>query len=271
MAQTEHHQCRPNRLPDPWDGRALRSHFLDSYVGKFPNQTLDTVGHMLLQVDRTRQVMQVGVAHLARTLKAGRVDIGFGHARHPTYAAAAESFLDEGDDRPSMVDRELPNGHHVIQRVWRSATPVAYDDVPNNAEVAPMREAFAAVHARAMLAQRLAVDDHQGAFGLICVDELDYGRRWKAAEHSLLHEFCSTFFAPILAVSLELSAPVGITKPSPAELDAIRLAATGQSYKAIAYSLGKSIRTIETQLRNARQKVGAANQAELVRICEAWL
>ena len=58
---------------------------------------------------------------------------------------------------------------------------------------------------------------------------------------------------------------------SPAELDAIRLAARGLSYKQIAKQLGKSVRTIEHQLRHARQRMDASNQADLIMKCSAWL
>ncbi len=269
MARVTRSKRAEGALPDPWDTRALRAHFLDPHVGQRPARVLDTVAQMLLQLDRTERVMQVGVAHLAEALGAGRVDVGLGHAKSPAYAAQVEYVLDAGE-RPSMVGRELPNGHRVLQRVWRTNEPVAYDDVANNREVASLGEAFVAVHARAMLAQRLTTGTRD-AFGLVCVDELDYGRRWTPREHEALFTFCEVFFAPLLALSRELTAPATIDKPSPAELDAIRLAALGYSYKEIAYELGKSIRTVETQLRKARQKVGAANQTELVRVCEPWL
>ncbi|MEO0973786.1 MAG: LuxR C-terminal-related transcriptional regulator [Pseudomonadota bacterium] len=256
-------------LPDPWDARALRGHFLDRHVGRLPARILDAVAHMLLQIDRTEQVLQVGVRLLSDTIGAGRVDAGFGSADAPAYAARVDHLRDAAE-RPSMVDRPLPNQHRVLQRVWYSPQPVVYDDVPNNAEVASLRQAFAAVHAKAMLAQRLATEE-QGAFGLVCVDELDYGRHWQPREQETLHTFCDVFFAPILTLSRKLTAPAALTKPTPAELSAIRLAAKGMSYKQIAFELGKSVRTVETQLRNARHKVGAGNQTELVRVCEPWL
>ena len=250
------------------DSRSLRERFLDNHRGRVASPTLDAVGHMVLEVDRIDRVMEIGLAHLGKSTNSGRVDVGFGSARRRYFSAAAEYVQDAGE-RPSMMGLKLPNTQEVLQRVWRSRVPVPYDDVANNHSVAPLRDAFAAVEAKAMLAQRL--EDGGQSFGIVCVDELDYGRFWTASEQEFLHDFCRNFFGPILNISRQLNAKRNTSRPSPAELEAIRMAAQGMGYKEIAVALEKSVRTIEFQLRSARQKTGASNQAELVRLCERWL
>ncbi|MEM7244159.1 MAG: LuxR C-terminal-related transcriptional regulator [Acidobacteriota bacterium] len=251
-----------------WDVKTLRAHFLDRHRGRVGTRTLDAVGHALLEIDRTDRVLAIGMSHLGDVLQAGRVDVGFGAPRHRFYTPVAEWIEDEGE-RPSMVGIRLPNTHDILQRVWRSRVPVAYDDVPNNPLCQALVDEFAATSSRAMLVQRL--DAGGESFGCACVDDLDHGRTWKPSEHEYLHRFCVDFFAPILAISRQLSAKRRPDKPSPAELEVIRFAAHGLSYKEIAVALEKSVRTVEAQLRSARQKTGATNQAELVRLCAHWL
>ena len=57
----------------------------------------------------------------------------------------------------------------------------------------------------------------------------------------------------------------------PRERQVLQLIAGGQTCKQIASELGKSVRTIENQLRSARETLNAANQAELISKCEIWL
>lgn len=52
--------------------------------------------------------------------------------------------------------------------------------------------------------------------------------------------------------------------PSPAELEALSLAAEGFEYDEIASRLTKNIETIKTQLRAARKKLGARNGVHAV-------
>lgn len=58
---------------------------------------------------------------------------------------------------------------------------------------------------------------------------------------------------------------------TPAELEVVRLAADGLSYSEIADALNKSIRTVDNQLRSAREKLGARNQVDLVRLAAPLL
>ena len=148
--------------------------------------------------------------------------------------------------------------------------PVAYDDVAVGNSLGSLKESFLGSGAKAMLAQSLRTSDGK-AYAVMCADDMVHRRRWSTQDRATMARFGQTFFGPILGVSRELEHPNAGAKPSPAELDAIRLAARGATYKEIADELGKSVRTVEFQLRSARQKMNAANQADLVRRCQHWL
>ena len=89
-----------------------------------------------------------------------------------------------------------------------------------------------------------------------------------------MHTFCSDFLGPLAGISNYWFNPKlhnMFSKPSESELIAIRLAAKGLTYKQIADQLSKSTRTIENQFRNARNRLNARNQTDLVKKCEHWL
>lgn len=248
--------------------KQLRARFLDLYVDRVPSRTLDVVAHMLFELDRPERVMNVGLGYLAESLAVGRVDVSFGvpSDRHliPT------GQVRRGGDWPSLIGALLPNRHRVVQQVWKRTDPVAFDDVASNSGLGSLQANFLESGARALLAHSLRSDQGH-AFAIVCADDMEEGRVWSADQRATMAEFTRTFYGPILFLCRELSNARSHNKPSPAELEAVRLASCGYSYKEIAEQLGKSVRTIEFQLRQARRKTGANNQAELVLRCQPWL
>lgn len=119
-----------------------------------------------------------------------------------------------------------------------------------------------------MVVCRLEYNDH--LIGLICLDHTLQHHEWQAKELALVADFCRRFLGPLLYYSgqLQKASPDSHSQSgifTQAELEAVRLAAQGLSYGEIAHVLGKSVRTIDNQLRNARFKVGARNQVELIK------
>lgn len=90
-----------------------------------------------------------------------------------------------------------------------------------------------------------------------------------------MDDFCQQLLAPILAYSLQLSKRLLSVRRANAltltELEVVRLAAKGLTYSEIAATLKKSVRTVDNQLRSAREKLGARNQIDLVRLSTPFL
>lgn len=253
----------PAGLPSVTDPTALKRHFLDRHRTTTDARTLNAVARMVLEIDCGDDVMATGLAHLADALDSDRVDAGFGCARDHTYRPTAE-HCERG--AVSMVGRPLPNGHASLQTVWRNTAPLAVNDVQTHALFTSIRDDLQAVGSEAMLIQRLSVAGR--GIGLVCVDDLERARRWTRHDRQTIRRFCDDFFAPLLHLSRTPSQPAPL---SAAELAAVRGASQGLSYKQIAARLGKSVRTVEHQLRSARRKTGAANQVDLVQACRPWL
>jgi DNA-binding CsgD family transcriptional regulator len=134
------------------------------------------------------------------------------------------------------------------------------------------RKKFESIQSKSILFQRLVWD--KNPVGMACIDFTHEHHVWTTSEIEFMGVFCETFLGPLLGISHFWHDPKKyqlIKKPTQSELMAIKLAAKGMSYKQIANELGKSVRTIENQLRSARDTLNAANQAELITKCEIWL
>lgn len=250
----------------------LRRRFLDERRHNSPAALLDCVAHMLLYLDQPDTLLEVALGYLVRTLSACRGDAGVGTPRSSFYTPSA-IYLDPRRDAPTMLGANVPNQHPVLQLVWQTAGPVRLEQVETNPLIGSLREAFIELHSRSMLARRL---EHRNAMlGLICIDHTEESHEWRPGELLLVDDFCREFLAPLLDYSLQLTRQNCAASPrtalSPAELEAIRLAANGLSYGEIAHALGKSVRTVDNQLRSAREKMGARNQTELIKLAAPLL
>ena len=120
-----------------------------------------------------------------------------------------------------------------------------------------------------------SVEHYDNTLGLICLDHTEESHVWQPDELALIDDFCQDFLAPILAYSLRLSKRLPQVRNAnaltSAELEAVRLATEGLTYSEIAATLNKSVRTVDNQLRRAREKLGARNQIDLVRLSTPFL
>ena len=110
--------------------------------------------------------------------------------------------------------------------------------------------------------------------GMACVDVTHGQQNWSKDQIRVMSDFCASFLGPMVGISRHWHGhdqSQVMQRPSQSELEVIRCAALGMSYKQIAGELGKSVRTVENQLRSARNRLDAANQGELIRKCEIWV
>ncbi|MCU0491608.1 MAG: LuxR C-terminal-related transcriptional regulator [Chloroflexaceae bacterium] len=246
----------------------LRQQLLETRRRETPAATLDCVAHMLLYLDQPQRVLELALTHLVGRLGVCRGDAGLGQPEAERFVASA-AYVEPGRAAPTTLGMQLPNRHALLQQVWRTAQPVRIEAVAHNRQLGTLREGFVALRTTAMLARRV---EYQGRMlGLICLDHTQAQHQWQAHELHLMDEFCGTFLAPVLAHSLAHHAPAPTATLSTAEQAVVRLAARGLSYAEIAQVLDKSIRTVDHQLRSARQKLGARNQVELIQRSAAWL
>ena len=260
-----------NFKQEPPSAKVLKHYFIDGNYSCCPGDMLDCVAHMILAIENPKETVRIALSYMGHHLSVCRADAGFALPTDTQYTPLSE-YCSDVTQPPSVSRLVLSNQHEVMQRVWRSRVPVKYENVSNNPMLVGLREILTGIKSKSMLMQRLVWDKEP--IGISCVDHTEKNHEWNEEEVGFMQKFCTEFFAPIAGISNYWHNPTlhqMFKKPSESELDAIRLAAEGLSYKKIADELNKSVRTIENQLRNARHRLNAANQIELIKKCEPWL
>jgi DNA-binding CsgD family transcriptional regulator len=256
---------------EPPSIRALKEFFIDSRQQSVSADMLDCAAHMIISIESPRDTVRIALEYMGRTLSVCRADAGFATPTDSEYTPLAQ-YLNENTKPPTLEHFVISNQHECMQRIWREKRPVRYEAVNSNPLLEGVREALLETGTQSMLMQRLVWDTEP--IGISCVDHTRVNHHWSEAEVDFMHQFCSLFFAPLAGISnywFNPSLHQMFKKPSESELAAIRLAAQGMSYKQIAGQLNKSIRTIDNQLRHARQRLNVSNQIELIKKCAPWL
>lgn len=263
---------QPHRDANIPDLRTLRHRFLDERRHNTPGPLLDCVAHMLLYIDQPDALLEIGLSYLVRTLGVCRGDAGIS-APYLTLYTPTAVYLDPRREAPTMLGISIPNKHPILQLIWHTTGPVRFEQVEQNPVIGDLREAFISLRSRSMVARRL--EHYDTTLGLICLDHTEESHVWQPDELALIDDFCQDFLAPILAYSLRLSKRLPQVRNAnaltSAELEAVRLATEGLTYSEIAARLNKSVRTVDNQLRHAREKLGARNQIDLVRLSTPFL
>lgn len=260
-----------NYQMEPPTKKALKKHFLDANRGLYPQDTLNCAAHLILAIEDPDEMMEIALEFIVQKLAACRADIGFLTPQDATYNPAS-IYYNKTFDPPDYTGVVFSNQVSVFQRTWRQRAPVVCDNVTSNPMLGDSRKKFESIQSKSILFQRLTWD--RQPVGLTCVDFTHEPHVWTSGEIAFMESFAETFLGPLIGISKRWHDPKRsqiIKRPTRSELMAIELAAKGLSYKQIADQLGKSVRTIENQLRSARETLNAANQAELISKCEIWL
>ena len=259
------------RLTGPPTRKWLKQVYLDQQRNDFHQDVLNCGAHMILAIDDPEEVVRVGLEFMTAKLSACRADMGFMREGDAFYRPLSVVY-NVANDPPQCDDVVYPARLGVFRRTWYAERPIVCNDTSLDPLLDDSRKVFLSIQSRSILFQRLSVQGK--GVGMICVDHTRMQHEWTPAETAFVDDFTRHFFAPLAFLSrqwCEGEAGGAVAKPSPAELEAIRLAAKGLTFKSIARHLGKSARTIENQIRNARETVGAATLGELISRCEFWL
>jgi len=248
--------------------RKLRGSLLDDRCALPWRPARELAAQMLLYVEDPLQCWQIGVECLRDLLDADRVDGGFAQPGQALYAPLAES-LRPGRAVPSVVGAMMDARDRSLAAVWSSQDMVLFDDVAHDARFgAKMRAQLSSIGTRTKLA--ISLHDGQRPLGLLCADWIEPRPAWHSDACTHLSLLARTVLAPVLTAARSLGeagddAPLAIAGLTPAELKVARMAATGMSYKEIARELGRSLSTVDHQLRSVRNKLGVNSTGRLAR------
>jgi DNA-binding CsgD family transcriptional regulator len=205
---------------------------------------------------------------------------------------------------PTVLGLRFDAANPGLRAVWGDGDVTAIADVSQERSFTEdLRVALRGVGTAAKLA--LPVRDGARPIGLICADWHREAPRWDAAACVELGGFAQAALGPVLATAAQLAidqpeAPgpgrmlaeqadamsvehiegewlgaravrvgpsmAAIADLTPAEWKVARLVAMGLSYKEVARELGRSLSTVDHQLRSIRDKLGVRSTARLVRV-----
>lgn len=254
--------------------KRLRQRLLDDRQALTWQPARELAAQLLLYVDDPQLCWQIGVEWLRERFGADRVDGGFIDLSQVQYTPMAESL--RPDRRvSSVVGVAFDTRDPGVSSVWAERGPLLFGDVANEDRMSlPLRAKLDAIGTRSKLAVALWEDERP--IGLLCADWLDRQAQWDRGQVEGLSLLAQDVLGPVLSAVRQLgliqagmtAAPVQESAPlaelTPAELKVARLAAQGLSYKEIARQLGRSLSTVDHQLRSVRAKLGARSTARLI-------
>ena len=241
----------------------------------------ELAAQLLLYLDDPGMCWQLAADWVRAVLDADRADGGFGgffgtDGAAVPYVAVAESQR-ASMVLPPMLGRSFDACEPSIRALWHGACLMPVSDVAQESRMTPSaRETLLALGTAAKLA--LPVSDGTRPIGLLCADWHRGAPKWRTDVCNEMTSFAQETLGPVLGAAVRLvpheRAPgLGGPRPgawervlTPAEARVARLVAQGLSYKEVARELGRSLSTVDHQLRSIRQKLGVASTARLVRI-----
>lgn len=244
----------------------------------------ELAAQLLLYLDDPSACWRLTTDWLLETLRADRVDAGLGGyawagAGARDYVVLAETRR-PGREMASMLGQRFAAGEQGVLEVWRRRIGLAVPSVAREHSMAqPLRERLL----RSGAAAKMALPLHAGGpVGLLCADWQHESPPWSGEVCDELPTLAGQVIGPLLALATEAKATSRAeSEPQPAPLHPVlalltpaerrvaELVARGLSYKEVARRLGRSLSTIDHQLRSIRGKAGVASTARLVHLLNA--
>lgn len=243
----------------------------------------ELAAQMLLYLDEPQSCWRLATEWLRDTLDADRADGGWGgfvdaQGRGRCYVAAAEAVR-RSLALPSVQGIRFDAADPAIRSVWGCEHAAWIGDVAQARSFSPaMRSALIGLGTAAKLA--IPLRDSGRAVGLMCADWHRQVPRELAHVADELTAFARDGLGPLMAAAQRIGslappaaevidmddADDGLSGLTPAELRVARLVARGLSYKEVAREIGRSLSTVDHQLRQIRGKLGVRSTARLVRL-----
>ena len=264
--------------------RALRQRLFEGESAIRWRPARELAAQLLLYLDDARMCWQLTADWTRTTLDADRADGGYGGYFAANGAAIAYKAMAESQrlsmPLPPMLGHSFEATEPSIRALWHHTGPTPFSEISQDRAMTPStRRALLGMGTAAKLA--LTVSDGGRPIGLLCADWHRAAPRWHADTCNEMAQLSPSTLGPILGAAMRLTrvptahasaAPRhagGATQDdllTPAEARVARLVAKGLSYKEVARELGRSLSTIDHQLRSIRQKLGVSSTSRLVRM-----
>jgi len=174
-----------------------------------------------------------------------------------------------------------------MQAMWCGSKPIIFADIKQDRRVTSgLRRRLSGAKTKSKFGAALRAEN--GSYGLICADWTEHFVPNKADIFDCFSQTVSDVLSPIIAVSKEIhdateagpsqsrgdagvlhhgrSSSGALDMLTGSELEIARLVSQGLSYKEIARIRGRSVSTIDHELRSIRGKLGVTSTANLVSV-----
>jgi DNA-binding CsgD family transcriptional regulator len=269
--------------------RALRRRFFEGPQAVRWRPGRELVAQLLLYLDDPAACWRLTADWLRETLDADRVDGGFGGfvsagGRRHDYVALAEAQRTD-QPLPSVLGRVFDARDAGLMAVWNTPGLLTIANVAQSGEMTgAMRGALQDLGTSSKLA--MPMRDGLLPIGMVCADWHRESPRWTAELCLEVARLVRESLGPLMSATARLgNEPLLLQAPAldavpglpdwealtAAERKVAALAATGISYKEVARTLGRSLSTVDHQLRSIRQKLGVSSTARLVHLLSEHL
>lgn len=242
---------------------------------------------MLLHLDDVTTCWSIATRWLRDTLDCQRVDTGFGRPDDKEYFPGFAEAKNGNYDVPSFGGFAVDNRDPIMRAMWAGNKPIVFADIKQDRRVTPMlRKRMSGARTKSKFGAALRTRD--GGFGLICADWTEHLVPNEADLFDCFEQTVTDVLSPIIAVAKDVTEaqdPQTANKHdavsvfhygrrgsgaldalTSAEIEVARLVAQGLSYKEIANTRGRSLSTIDHQLRSIRSKMGVSSTSNLIRL-----
>lgn len=253
--------------------RRLRVQLLDCASAIAWSPARDLAAHLLLSLDDTEACWRMSVEWLRDAFDVDRVEGGAFEASTGTYALGRAQARRKDVYIPSVRGICMPLNSQVLRELTKTAGPAVFDDIKQATSLAPnLRQDLVRLGTRVKIASSLKFEG--ATFGFLCMDHVDRSGRWTSLLYERFDIVSGRVLGPILGASHNLACRIGADDPdafhqrllrlSPAERRVLELLGDGMSYKRIARQLGRSVHTVDHQLRSIRGKLEVASNIQVV-------
>lgn len=245
----------------------------------------DLAAHMLLYLDDVSACWNIATEWLMAELDCQRVDTGFGRADAIEYFPGFSEARNADYDVPSFGGTAVDNRDPIMQAMWSGTQPVIFADIKQDRRVTPkLRKRMSGAKTKSKFGAALRT--RKGSYGLICADWTEHLVPRESGLFDCFSQTIEDVLSPIIAVAKDVSEtsrarPViqheavsvfhygrrgsgALDALTKSEVEVARLVSHGLSYKEIARVRGRSISTIDHQLRSIRSKMGVTSTSNLI-------
>jgi len=263
-----------NHGPDPAvvlsTQRHLRADLLDRASTLPWAPARDLAAHLLLSVDDPGACWSMGVRWLRDRFDVDRVEGGACQDEDGLYSLGAAQACRENELVPSVRGLRVPMRSAVLRVLSGLSGPLVLEEISQASVLEHgLRTALIDVGTQVKIASSLHFEGV--TFGFLCMDHVLRAPRITTLQHDHFQLVTGVVLGRILGASHRLAqsgpsvdGPLPEELLTPAERRVLALLASGLGYKRIAQHLGRSVHTVDHQLRSIRTKLKVRTNMQLI-------